>query len=198
MKETLRALAAAGALCGLVTMTAAAGTPKKSDPAADAAMAEMMKYANPGPQHEKLKAMEGTWDAVVKSWMGPGEPVVSKGVMKNEMELGGRVLESKYKGEFQGQPFDGFGMTGYDLKADKLLSLWTDTMSTSWMVMDGKMSSDGKEMTTTGTMDGMDGKPMPVRTVTKIEGPDKHVYSMYGQMNGQEVPVMEITYTRKK
>ena len=47
-------------------------------------------------------------------------------------------------------------------------------------------------------MDGMDGKPMSVRTLTKIEGADKHVYSMYGQIAGKEMPVMEITYTRKK
>jgi hypothetical protein len=174
-----------------------ADAPKK-DPALDAQMAEMMKYATPGPQHEKLKAMVGTWNATVKSWMGTPEPTVSKGVMKNEMTLGGRLLESEYKGEWAGQPFDGFGLTGYDLKAGKLKSFWTDTMSTAWMVMDGDISADGKELTSTGTMDGMDGKPMAVRTVTKIENADKHVYTMYGTMAGKEMPVMEITYDRKK
>src|SRR5262245_27132454 len=81
-------------------------------PAMDPAMAEMMKYATPGPQHAQLKAMVGTWDATVKSWMGTPEPTVSKGVMKNEMTLGGRLLESSYKGEWAGAPFDGFGLTG--------------------------------------------------------------------------------------
>ena len=174
-----------------------ADAPKK-DPALDAQMAEMMKYATPGPQHEKLKAMVGTWDATVKSWMGTPEPTVSKGVMKNEMTLGGRLLESSYKGEWAGAPFDGFGLTGYDLKENKLKSLWTDTMSTAWMVMDGSISADGKELSSNGTIDGMDGKPMAVRTVTKIESNDKHVYTMFGTMNGQEMPVMEITYNRKK
>ena len=180
-------------------MLLACGVASAADkPAVDPQMAEMLKYSTPGPQHEKLKAMVGTWNATVKSWMGTPEPTVSKGVMKNEMTLGGRLLESEYKGEWAGQPFDGYGLTGYDLKAGKLKSMWTDTMSTSWMVMDGDISADGKEMTSAGTMDGMDGKPMAVRTVTKIEGPDKHVYTMYGTMAGQEMPVMEITYTRKK
>jgi len=182
----------------LLTSVANAADAPKKDPAMEAQMAEMMKYANPGPQHEKLKAMVGTWDATVKSWMGTPEPTVSKGVMKNEMTLGGRLLESSYKGEWAGQPFDGFGLTGYDLKENKLKSLWTDTMSTAWMVMDGSISADGKELSSAGTMDGMDGKPMAVRTVTKIESNDKHVYTMYGTMNGQEMPVMEITYNRKK
>ena len=185
-------------LCCLVASTAFADTEKKPDAATEAQMAEMMKYANPGPQHEKLKAMVGTWDATIKTWTGAPEPMVSTGVMKNEMMLGGRLLQSEYKGKWMDQPFDGYGLTGYDLKAGKLKSFWTDTMSTSWMVFDGAMSADGKELTSTGTMDGMDGNPMPVRTVTKIEGADKHVYSMYGQVAGKEMPVMEITYTRKK
>lgn len=161
-------------------------------------MAEMMKYAGPGPQHEKLKAMVGTWDATVKTWMGPGEPTVEKGVMKNAMTLGGRLLESNYTGTYQGQTFDGLGLTGYDLKAGKLRSFWTDSGSTSWSIMEGSMSDDGMELASTGTMDGMDGKPMSVRTETKIEGPDKHVYTMYGTVQGKEVRMMEITYDRKK
>ena len=182
----------------LVASAAFADSEKKPDAATEAQMAEMMKYATPGPQHEKLKAMVGTWDATIKTWTGAPEPMVSTGVMKNEMMLGGRLLQSEYKGKWMDQPFDGYGLTGYDLKAGKLKSFWTDTMSTSWMVMDGDISADGKELTSTGTMDGMDGNPMPVRTVTKIEGADKHVYSMYGQIAGKEMPVMEITYTRKK
>ena len=182
----------------LLTSVANAADAPKKDPAMEAQMAEMMKYANPGPQHEKLKAMVGTWDATIKTWTGAPEPMVSTGVMKNEMMLGGRLLASEYKGKWMDQPFDGYGLTGYDIKAGKLKSFWTDTMSTSWMVFDGAMSADGKELTSTGTMDGMDGNPMPVRTVTKIEGADKHVYSMYGQVAGKEMPVMEITYTRKK
>ena len=185
-------------LCCLVAGAAFADSDKKLDAATEAQMAEMMKYANPGPQHEKLKAMVGTWDATIKSWTGAPEPMVSSGVMKNEMMLGGRLLQSEYKGKWMDQPFDGYGLTGYDLKAGKLKSFWTDTMSTSWMVFDGDISADGKEMTSAGTMDGMDGKPMQVRTVTKLEGADKHVYTMYGQFAGKEMPMMEITYNRKK
>jgi hypothetical protein len=202
-------LATAGVLCGLLIAGAAmadgekAATPAAATDAAakEAMMAEMMKYANPGPQHEMLKPMVGTWNAVVKSWTGGPEPTVNKGVMKNSMMLGGRYLESRYKGTYDGKPFEGYGLTGYDLKKNQLISFWIDDMSTSWMTTSGGISADGKELTGTGTVDGMDGKPMAVRTVTKIEGPAKHVYTMYGTMNGQEMPMMEITYdlaTNKK
>ena len=102
-------------LCCLVASAALADSDKKLDPAMEAQMAEMMKYANPGPQHEKLKAMVGTWDATIKSWSGTPEPMVSTGVMKNEMMLGGRLLESEFKGKWMDQPFEGYGLTGYDL-----------------------------------------------------------------------------------
>lgn len=197
-------LATAGMLCSLwISGAAMANGEKASTPAAattdaaaakDAMMAEMMKYGNPGPQHEKLKAMVGTWNAVVKSWTGGPEPVVTKGVMKNSMMFGGRFLESHYKGTYDGKPFEGLGLTGYDLKKNQLISFWADDMSTTWMTTTGGMSEDGKELTGTSTIDGMDGKPMAVRTVTRIESPAKHVYTMFGTMNGQEVPMVEITY----
>jgi hypothetical protein len=166
----------------------------KADAPHDAMMADMMKYGNPGPQHEKLKAMVGTWNATVKSWTGGPEPVVTKGLMKNSMILGGRFLESRYSGTYDGKPFEGLGLTGYDLKKNQLISLWADGGSTSWSTMTGGISEDGKELTSSSTIDGMDGKPMAVRAVTKIESPTKHVYTMYGTMNGQEMPMVEITY----
>jgi hypothetical protein len=200
MSKNLLVLATAGLLLAGAAFAddVKAVTP---DNAKDAMMADMMKYANPGPQHAILKAMVGTWNATTKSWAGGAEPTVNKGVMKNEMTLGGRYLESKYKGTYDGKPFEGYGLTGYDTKRDQLISLWMDSMSTSWSAMSGAISADGKEMTSSGTMDGTDGKPMPVRTVTRIESPSKHVFTMYGSFNGQEMPMMEITYdlaTNKK
>ena len=47
-------------------------------------------------------------------------------------------------------------------------------------------------------MDATTEAQMAEITVTKLEGADKHVYTMYGQMAGKEMPMMEITYTRKK
>jgi hypothetical protein len=197
MKRNLRALATAGALCSLLLVGASSADAQdkpKTDAAHDAMTAEMMKYANPVAQHALLKPMVGTWNATVKQWTGGPEPTVTKGTMKNELKWGGRYLESTYKGTFDGKPFEGYGLTGYDTRRNQLISFWMDDMSTSWMTTTGTISTDGKEMATTGTMDGMDGKPMNVRTVTKIETPQKHVYTMYGTMNGQEVPFMEITY----
>jgi uncharacterized membrane protein len=58
--------------------------------------------------------MAGDWDAVVKTWMGPGEPEASRGYSANKMILGGRYLLQEYEGGAMGKPFQCMGITGYD------------------------------------------------------------------------------------
>ena len=203
MTSNLRRLFAASLLVAACTFVAGAAFSKDEkkdatyDPASDPAMQEMMKYAMPGPMHASFKPMEGKFKAVVKTWVAPGaEPVVSEGVSDNSIILGGRYLENKYTGSMMGQPFEGFGLTGYDNKGKKIWSTWIDNMSTKGMMMEGTMSADGKTMTCEGVADGPDGKPMKYKTVTKVVDDKTHTYTMTTMEGGKEVPWMEITYTR--
>src|SRR5262245_7974726 len=76
----------------------------KKDPQAEM-MAMMAKLATPGPEHAKLKAMVGTWDATSKMWMKPGAPPTeAKGTATYKMALGDRYLEETYTGNMMGQP----------------------------------------------------------------------------------------------
>lgn len=47
------------------------------------------------PGTDEHHQLVGTFKAVVKIWMGPGEPMVSTGVITNTMELGGRFLQQR-------------------------------------------------------------------------------------------------------
>ena len=165
--------------------------------AQDSMMAAMMKLAAPGPQHAALQAMEGRWKAVVKSYNAPGEPATSEGLSENRMILGGRYLEQRFQSTMMDQPFEGYGLTGYDNAAHRYTYLWVDNMSTSLMTGGGTMDETGKTLTATATMPGPDGKPADVKMVTKIVNASTHVFSTYGLMGGNEQLMMEITYTRK-
>lgn len=175
----------------------ATATGAKGDSAQDAMMAEMMKYATPGPAHQKLKNLVGKWKAVTKSWMGPGDPQVSEGEVEYRMVLGGRYLDETYKGTMMGQPFEGHGMTGFDNRKQQYWNFWVDNMSTGGMQMMGTANEVGDEITFTGTGEGPDGNPMQYKTVMKLMDPNKHVFSMYGVMGDKEMEVMEVTYTRR-
>ena len=165
----------------------------------DQAMAEMMKYSMPGPAHEVLKPMAGDFKAVVKMWQGAGEPQASAGACRNTWVLGGRFLQSDYKGDFMGQTFEGLGFTGYDNMKKQYIGLWMDTMGTMVMISTGTADAASKAITMNSTMDDpTTGKAMPLRSVTKIIDDNQHVYSMYGAYEGKEQLMMEITYTRAK
>jgi hypothetical protein len=167
-------------------------------PAADPMMAEMMKYANPGPEHEILKGMAGTWKTTTKSWMAPGEPEVSEGTSEVTAILGGRYVKEEFSSTFGGQPFHGMGLTGYDLMKKQYVGTWIDSMGTSIMTSRGTYDSATRQFASTATYtDPMTMKEKTTRMVTKIFDGNKHVSSFYDTMDGKEVMTMEITYTRK-
>jgi hypothetical protein len=148
----------------------------------------------PGPEHARLKQLEGTWDATVKT--GQGE---SKGVMTYKLELGGLWLVSNFKADFGGQPFQGKGLDGYDPIKKKYVSVWADSMSPSLLVLEGHFDKEGKVFTQVGEGPGMDGKMTKLKTVTKMENPDTMVFTLSSQdPNGKEQTMLTITYKRKK
>lgn len=173
----------------------------ESKPAADQAnaavdpMAEMMKAAAPGQAHKNLEAMVGTWKAVVKnSFMAGQEP--TEGIAENKMIMGGRYLEMRFKGTMVGQPFEGYGLTGYDNTKKTYTSFWIDNMSTAWMSGAGSMDDKNKTITFISMGEGTDGKPAEYRTTTTMVDANKHVFTMHMKQGDQEMQVMEITYTR--
>ncbi len=161
-------------------------------------MAVYMKYANPGPEHQVLQAMAGSWKTVTKAWMGPGDPVSTEGHCKTSVILGGRFITDEFKGTFMEKPFEGFGLLGYDLLKKEYVSAWTDSMGTAIMMSRGSMDPAGKVLTMFGTYDDpVTGQKQTMREVTRFLDNNTHVFEIYGNHNGQEVKEMEITYTRQ-
>jgi len=161
-------------------------------------MAAYAKYANPGPEHEFLKSMVGSWKAVTKAWMSPGEPQVSEGTSTRTLILGGRFVMDEFKSTFMDQPFEGFGTTGYDLGKKEYVGTWSDTMGTGILMSRGKMDPSGKVMTMTGSYDDpVNGEKKTMREITKIVSPNQHVFEIWENQGGKDVKIMEITYTRQ-
>src|SRR4051812_6891786 len=88
--------------------------------------------AKPGPEHAMLKKGEGTWDAVTKA-MGKE----SKGTLKCWCNENGLWALEHYKGEIEGQKFEGHGATSYDPATKKYVNVWIDSMSTRPMLSEG-------------------------------------------------------------
>ena len=124
----------------------------------------------------------------------------SKGSANHKMILGGRYLETRYKGEFFGSPFAGTGHAAYDRYKKKYVETWGDTMSAMIMVSEGQCSDGGKSRTMTASYDDpMTGQPTVMRSVYTMQDPDHFLVELYTKAGGApEFKLMEIQHTRLK
>ena len=170
-----------------------------------AMMAEMMKYADPGENHEHLKSLAGTWNLSSKFRMAPDAPWdTSGGESVNEWILGGRFLQQKVKSppsEKMLFAFEGFGLLGYDNFAKKYVSLWMDSFFTGVMHFQGFCDASGKVITFEGEIaNPMKGGAMTKsRWVYKIINDNKFIFEMWEPDDaGKQYLHGEITYSRVK
>jgi hypothetical protein len=159
--------------------------------------AHAQDYPKPGAEHERLKQLEGVWDAQVKCHQPT--PQESKGVYTSKLDLGGFFLVCEFKAEIAGQPFQGRAFTGYDPYKKKYVGVWVDSMSPAIYTIEGSFDKVGKVYTE--IMEGPDpqGKPMKIRATTEIKDKDHMQFQMFlpGE-DGKETLMMEIAYTRRK
>jgi hypothetical protein len=149
----------------------------------------------PGPEHARLKKLEGTWDAVMTTPDGKK----SKGEMIYKMECGGLWLTSDYKGEHEGKPFHGKGFDSYDPASKKIVGIWVDSMITTPLRVEGTYDEKTKTSTCTGECNGPDGKPMKMKMVTKTIDDNHETFEMYMiGPDGKETKGAVIEYTRRK
>jgi Protein of unknown function (DUF1579) len=147
----------------------------------------------PGPEHDILKQLEGTWDATVK--FAGNE---SKGTQTYKMDLGGLWLLSKFDGTFGGQPFQGRGADSYDAKKQKYVGVWVDSMTTTPMLSEGTYDKEKKTLTMTSDHPGPDGKLAKHKMVSEWKDNDTIEWSMaVVGADGKDMPMMTISYKRK-
>jgi len=166
----------------------------------EAACSEMGALAE---AHKNFEVLVGTFKAEVKMWMGPGEPMVSTGVMVNTLELGGRFLHQEYKGDDAGGPFPNFegrGYFGFNTTTEQYEGFWIDSACTLMQHETGTLDASGKTWNMAGTMtDPQTKKPMKKRSVTTVQDQDRHSMEMFfTSADGPEAKAMEINYTRVK
>jgi hypothetical protein len=151
-------------------------------PSQEQMMAALMKSAAVGPEHERLKAMAGKFDADVSAFEAPGGPAEkSKGVATNELILGGRYLKSDYAGTMGNMPFKGMGLFGYDNMKKKYITLWIDEMSTQMQLSEGTADASGKVITVSGAFDSpMDSAKHTMKQVWTIADNDHHTFKRPG------------------
>ena len=180
-------------------------TPAPAKPAAaktDKAMmdpnAAWEAAAKPGPEHDKLKWFEGTWQVETTDLMSESH-VVDKGEMTCKMVMGGRFLEMDYEGKYHGKFFHGAGYLGYSNADKHYENFWIDTAGTAMSFMSGSVDAAGKVFTFMGDMtDPMSGQKAQMKEVLTITGKDMYKSDLSMIAGGKETKLMSISYLRGK
>jgi len=193
MKKALFSLLALALACGAAFAQTSAQDQQK-------AMEAYMKAAAVTADHEALKFFVGHWDASATMWMMPGTPPsTSKNTVDAFLVLGGRFVQMNYKGTMMGQPFEGLQITGYDNMQKTYTTFWIDNTSTAFYLLAGPYDKATKAYDQKGTWADPMGGTTPVRTVTRIVGPDEFVFENYMKLpDGKEFKSLEYRAVRKK
>jgi hypothetical protein len=158
------------------------------------------KYGTPGPEHENLEPLVGTWKVSVKFYLKPGaEPMASEGISVRKWKLGKRIVTESYKGTAAGQEFQGMGWSGYDRYTKKYVTVWTDTMSTAIALAKGTYDSKKKTFTYVSvTDDPLAGGKVKIRDVVHIVSNDEHTMESFRSTptGENEFMVLELRYVR--
>jgi len=101
------------------------------------------------PHHEMLHKLAGNWAATARIHTGPdAEPVETRGAAKSELVVGGRALQTEYKGTFMDEPFFRLGLHGYDMDKEQHFSFMMDTTATGASMITGECSHEGMDVVT--------------------------------------------------
>ena len=151
----------------------------------------------PGKEHALLARSDGEWDEELTMWMQPGaEPTKSTATAESKMILDQQMT---HKGSFNGMPFEGIGITGYDNAKKVFFSTWIDSMGTGIMYSEGKWKDAGKSIEYKGkSIDPVSGTELSIREIIKIIDDNNQIIEMYTTVKDKEYKSMEIKLTRKK
>jgi hypothetical protein len=156
------------------------------------------EFMTPGDLHKMMASYNGEWKEEITMWMEPGAPpVVSAGSCMNVMVLDGRYQVSVHTNTFQGMPFEGRGLWGYNNATKKFESTWIDNMGTGIMYMEGTWNEKTRTITFKGkSVDIMTGKTTLMRELYKLIDDNNQSIEMYETKDGKETKIMAIKLTR--
>ena len=160
-------------------------------------MAAWMRAATPGPEHEGLAAMAGSWTFSGTAWMGPEmAPSHFTGTAERRMIFGGRILVEEVTSEWMGETFEGTAMTGFDNVSGNYWSTWVDSMSTGIMLAHGSCAEGACDFSGTYN-DPITGSPKKNRMTLTLAA-DREVHEAFEHGPEGEFKSMELIDSRKK
>jgi hypothetical protein len=198
------------ALASIATASPLAADPRPPEPST-AALPPIVQRTAPGPGHKALEPLLGDFRVEKQLFVAigtPEHPARSEGMTTHREWIGdGRFLHDVTRGSIGGQPYYRAGFLGYNNMEQRYE--WTTADNFTPILMSYRAKARNGiaqpiQMSGTFTDPGVTGeanvgKSIPMRTVIKIESPDRHVFELYFTAPGKpEVLADRMVFTRVK
>ena len=177
--------------------------PSASQPAAaqpsNEQMQREMQNAAPSASHAALAKLAGEY-LTASRFTAPGAaPMESGGDARLSMTLDGRFLVEEDTGSFAGQPSKSFKMLGYNNASKRYEGIWTYTMSTAIMTLNGVSADGGRTISFNASWDDEGGAKRNLQIVMRQIDDDHFVVELSEKSaDGKPGPVLTTTYSRKE
>lgn len=195
---TTRLLAAAVAVCVSLAAVTLRADDKPGEPPKD--MPHDMAAMMPGPAHEKLMALAGEWKTRQTMKLAGMPDDVSEGAVTLAPMLGGRFIHESGKGQAMGMDAEHFKMWGYNNGSKRYESVWTWSLSTGLLHMEGASGDEGKTIDWDVWFINEAGMKEEFKCKTTFADADHFSHRLYGgkMPDGSPGPEMTTEYTRVK
>ena len=182
-----------------LSMPVLAQDARKVSPEEAVMMEAYQKAGTPSIAHAGLAATVGEYAVAIKSWSAPGAPASeSSGTASRKLMLGGRVVSEELQSTMYGQPYTGFGLTGFDNVTGKYWTTWNDSMTTGLTTATGTCDAQARCTFAAHWDDPISRQPVTARIAIRWASPSVEIFEMFGPgPDGKEAKMMEMTYTRK-
>lgn len=173
--------------------------PAAPQPSADQMQREMQNAA-PSASHAALAKLVGEYTTASRFTAAPGTaPMESGGEARLTMTLDGRFLVEDGSGSFAGQMSKSFKMLGYNNASKRYEGIWTYTMSTAIMTLNGTSADGGRTINFNASWDDEGGAKRSLQIVMRQIDDDHFVVELTEKSaDGKSGPVLKTTYTRKE
>jgi hypothetical protein len=150
----------------------------------------------PSPEHARLKAMVGVWDAKIEMETPDGKTATT-GVETVKM-LGEVWVVSDFTYEFMGKPTHGHGSTGYDPSKGKYVGNWIESGSPHISTMEGEYDEEKGAIVYIMKSKDQEGNDTVLKAIDKQIDATHKVFEMHAPVSEDEfVKIMTITYTKR-
>ena len=139
-----------------------------------------MEPPKPGPEHDLLRSLEGSWDIEARHCLDHGGGAVTKGTETCALGCGGFWLITDHRSEMMGKPFLGHGVLGFDPLKRKYVLAWASSMSGTLIDFEGAYDKAAKTLTLTGDIPGPEGKASQVKIAYGLKDPEHLTFTLVG------------------